>query len=57
MLHDRWSQSVHRALPEIERADPAFHRQLEALTGDSRAQARVEAARAILETLFPGQMR
>jgi hypothetical protein len=57
VLHDRWSQSVHRALPEIAQIDPAFHHQLEVLMGDLPAKARVVAARAIARALFPGQMR
>jgi hypothetical protein len=52
VLQDRWSLSVHRALPEIERSDPAFHGLLETLAGDSPREARIEAAAAIFAILF-----
>jgi hypothetical protein len=37
--HDRWSLSVHRALPEIRERDPAFHRRLEQLSARGGPQA------------------
>jgi hypothetical protein len=52
VLHDRWSQSVHRALPEIERSDPEFHGLLETLAGDAPRDARIEAAAALFAILF-----
>ena len=51
-LHDRWSLSVHRALPEIERADPAFHAQLVALAEAPRVEERLRAAQWIFDRLF-----
>ena len=52
VLHDRWSQSVHRALPEIRAKDPEFYRWLETLSGPAAPEARVVAAEAILSHLF-----
>jgi hypothetical protein len=51
LLHARFSVSVHRALPEIERADPKFHASLMALVGGTTA-ARIEAAEEIERALF-----
>ena len=50
--HDRWSQSVHRALPEIRARDPEFHRWLEQLWGCGEPASRLVAAEAILAHLF-----
>jgi hypothetical protein len=52
VLCDRWSQSVHRALPEILARDPQFHRRLEALWSAPDPEARIAAAEAILAHLF-----
>jgi hypothetical protein len=57
VLHDRWSLSVHRALPEIERSDPEFHRLLETLAGDAPRDVRIDAAAAILAILFGEEAR
>lgn len=53
ILHDRWSLSVHRALPEIQRVDPSFHRLLATLIEEARPDARIRAAEAIFRLLFP----
>ncbi|MEE9253936.1 MAG: nucleotidyltransferase domain-containing protein, partial [Pseudomonadales bacterium] len=34
VTHDRWSQSVHRAMPEIAREDPEFHANLVTLASN-----------------------
>jgi hypothetical protein len=52
VLHDRWSVSVHRAMPEIARLDPTFHRFLHALIDGASPALRIEAAEAIFEALF-----
>jgi hypothetical protein len=54
VLHDRWSQSVHRALPEIAERDPAFHADLLALIEERGPGARVAAAERLFGALFPG---
>ncbi len=50
--HDRWSQSVHRALPEIRERDPEFHRWLEQLWSAGDPEGCLVAAEAILAHLF-----
>jgi hypothetical protein len=52
ILHDRWSLSVHRAMPEIAREDPQFHERLVTLAESPSPEARIAAAEAILERLF-----
>ena len=52
VLHDRWSVSVHRALPEIARADPEFHECLVTLMDSREPSARIAAAEAIFARLF-----
>jgi hypothetical protein len=52
VLRDRWSVSVHRALPEIAELDPAFHRRLQTLIDGASPALRIEAAEAIFEALF-----
>jgi hypothetical protein len=54
VLHDRWSQSVHRAMGEIAREDPDFHGHLSTLIEGASPAARIEAAEAIFRALFPG---
>ncbi len=54
VLHDRWSVSVHRAMPEIAREDPHFHRHLQALIDGPRPESRIRAAEAIYNVLFHG---
>src|SRR5262245_9312752 len=44
VLHDRWSLSVHRALPEIARKDLEFHECLVTLMGPGEPAARIAAA-------------
>jgi hypothetical protein len=53
VLHDRWSLSVHRAMPEIRERDPVFYRQLESLIGERDVERRLGAAAAICAALFP----
>jgi hypothetical protein len=52
VLHDRWSESVHRAMPEIRRADPEFHDLLLALIDAPSPAAKIAAAEAIDRRLF-----
>jgi len=52
VLHDRWSLSVHRALPEIGHADPEFHQCLVTLMDARETAARITAAEAIFARLF-----
>jgi len=46
------STSVHRAMPEIEREDLAFHRGLLVLTSSEPASAKLRAARDLYWRLF-----
>jgi hypothetical protein len=57
VLRDRWSVSVHRAMPEIAREDPAFHDLLVALVEGPSAAARIDAARRIFRALFEERAR
>jgi hypothetical protein len=57
VLHDRWSRSVHRAMPEIEAVDPVFHAQLLVLIDGPSAAARVAAAEQIFAMLCPNSNR
>ncbi len=54
VLHDRWSVSVHRAMPEIAERDPQFHRHLQTLIDGPEPDARISAAEAIFDALFAG---
>ncbi len=54
VLHDRWSQSVHRAMPEIQANDPGFHTDLIALIEEPAPAARIAAAERLLAALFGG---
>jgi hypothetical protein len=54
VLRDEWSFSVHRAMPEIERRDPAFHRRLVTLASSASPAERIDAADAIFRQLFAG---
>ena len=53
VLHNQWSVSVHRAMPEIAERDSSFHRQLQTLIEGPDPEARIEAAEAIYASLFP----
>lgn len=55
VLHGRWSVSIHRAMDEISRLDPGFHRHLETLIESASPAARIEAAEAIFSALFVGE--
>ena len=55
VLHDRWSVSVHRAMPEIAERDPQFHRHLQTLIDGPAPEARIRSAEAIFDALFYGE--
>ncbi len=55
VLHDRWSVSVHRAMPEIAERDPQFHRHLQTLIESPDPQERIRAADLIFDALFVGE--
>jgi hypothetical protein len=56
VLHDRFSRSVHRAMPEIAALDPGFHRDLIALIGGASPGERIAAAERLHAALFrPGR--
>jgi hypothetical protein len=52
LARGRFSVSVHRALPEIARADPEFHAALLALVHGATPEARIAAAETIERALF-----
>jgi len=52
VLHGRFSKSVHRAMPQIEREDPDFHQSLVVLTSAEPASAKLRAARDLYRRLF-----
>ena len=50
--HARWSQSVHRAMPEIEKEDPEFYADLMTLASDADSKSKIAASRRIEFSLF-----
>jgi len=52
VLHDSFSKSVHRAMPEIAAQDPAFHTELLALASSMPKERKLSAARALYARLF-----
>ena len=54
VLHGRYSQSVHRAMDEIQTRDPDFHARLMTLTSSESIDAKIAAAEYLHMRLFGG---
>jgi hypothetical protein len=52
VIHHRYSQSVHRAMVEIQERDPEFHTNLIVLASPESVDAKITAAQYLYERLF-----
>jgi len=52
IIHHRYSQSVHRAMVEIQTEDPDFYANLIVLTSSESIDAKISAAQRLYTRLF-----